>query len=248
MNDIVVDLDELEEPQEAEQPEPEEKPRGRFDDWDRETAIKNYQELEKLKSRHDQEVGRSRQEIEHLKKTVAELSKPQQPVEKIDVDSLLENPDEAFKKSIESNPKVQELENRLAQIQQAEAVSRLKSTHPDFMEVVNSKEYQDWVMESPVRTDLHYKANNYDYDAGNELLSTFKERQKYIKTEHVKEELEQGRKESLRAASSEGAGSGSPSSKIYREVDLIRLNQNDPEKYDAMLPEIIRAYSEGRVK
>jgi hypothetical protein len=39
-----------------------------------------------------------------------------------------------------------------------------------------------------------------------------------------------------------------PSKKIYRRADIIKLMQTDPDKYDSMQPEIMAAYSEGRVR
>lgn len=252
MSSIIVDTDELgneiieevAEPVTEETPVAEAQPevKSRFDDWDKDTAVQNYQELEKLNSRHAQELGSLRQQVAALK--------PQevQQTEDIDVDSLLDNPQEAVNKSISQNPEVKQLRETLARLQQTEAVTQIKSMHPDFMDIINTPEYQNWVMDSPVRQDLHYRANNYDINSANELLTNFKERQQFTKTTQVKEEAEGKRKEALAAASSEGASSGSTASKIYRQADLVRLNINDPEKYDAMLPEISLAYAEGRVK
>jgi hypothetical protein len=256
MSNIIVDTDELgneivdesvAEPVEEEvveaKTEAEETPKSRFDDWDKDTAIKNYQELEKLQSRHAQELGTLRKEVESFKSQTSH----QQP-EDIDVDSLLDNPQEAVNKSISNNPEVKELRETLSRLQQTEALTQIRNEHPDFINVANSPEYQNWVMDSPIRQDLHYRANNYDVAAAMELLGTFKERQKYTKTEAAKEVVESKRKEDLAAASSEGASSGGTSAKIFKKHDLVRLNMTDPEKYDAMLPEIMQAYTEGRVR
>lgn len=251
MSNIVVDLDELDkeivpdaQPEPEPEKEPEQKATHRFDDWDKEKVTKAYSELEKLNSRQAQELGHLRQEVNQLSKTIPETQQP----DKLDVDSLLDDPDRAVQESIASNPQVKALQDQLTKLQQMEAANHMKGAHPDFAEIVQTPEYQNWVMESPVRRDLHARANNYDFDAGNELLSTFKERQQYVKTEQVKEVVEDDRKRQLQAASSEGASSGSTSQKIYRQADLERLNQFDRDKYDAMLPEIERAYQEGRVK
>jgi hypothetical protein len=36
--------------------------------------------------------------------------------------------------------------------------------------------------------------------------------------------------------------------KIYRRADIIKLMNSDPERYQALSPEILAAYAEGRVK
>lgn len=253
MSNIIVDTDELGNeivPEVAQIEEPTEEvvkakaePKGRFDDWDKDLAVTNYQELEKFTSRQGQEVG-------ELRKQVAALAESQvtEQSASIDVDALLDNPQEAVNKSIASNPELQEMRDELNKMRQSTVVSKLQTTHPDFMDIINTPEYQNWVMDSPIRTEMHSRANNYDYDAGNELLSTFKERQQFVKTEVVKEVVEGNRKEALRAASSEGASSGSVAAKVFSQHELQQLNMADPDKYDAMLPEIMQAYIEGRVR
>jgi hypothetical protein len=44
------------------------------------------------------------------------------------------------------------------------------------------------------------------------------------------------------------AGTGETSKKVYRRADLIRLRLENPDRYDALSDEIMKAYSEGRVK
>ena len=36
--------------------------------------------------------------------------------------------------------------------------------------------------------------------------------------------------------------------KVYRRADIIKLMRTDPERYQALSEEILKAYSEGRVK
>jgi hypothetical protein len=43
-------------------------------------------------------------------------------------------------------------------------------------------------------------------------------------------------------------GTGEATKRIYRRADLIRLKMNDPARYEALQPEIMAAYQEGRVK
>jgi hypothetical protein len=88
----------------------------------------------------------------------------------------------------------------------------------------------------------------FDYDAADELLSTWKERKSIVK--QTKEHEETARKQQAKAASTGTAkGSGeTPRKKIYRRADIIKLMQNDPQRYLDLADEITLAYSEGRVK
>jgi hypothetical protein len=95
---------------------------------------------------------------------------------------------------------------------------------------------------------LFAAANNYDFDAADELLSVWKER-KQVADATVKAE-KQDRERVLKSATATTAkGSDeAPSKKIYRRADIIKLMQTDPDRYDALQPEIMSAYREGRVR
>ena len=88
----------------------------------------------------------------------------------------------------------------------------------------------------------------YDTDAADELISTWKERKQY--TQNVVDNEKQERKKQVKAAST-GATKGtgeSPTRKVYRRADIIKLMQRDPDRYMQMADEIGQAYAEGRVK
>jgi hypothetical protein len=95
---------------------------------------------------------------------------------------------------------------------------------------------------------LYAKADGeFDYDSANELLSTFKQL-RGVKTKQVASDGESSRKSNLKAASVDVGGSGESGKRTYRRADLIRLKMSDPDRYDALSPEIMLAYQEGRVK
>ena len=52
----------------------------------------------------------------------------------------------------------------------------------------------------------------------------------------------------MKAATVDVGGTGESSRKVYRRADLIKLKMTDPQRYEDMQPEIMAAYSEGRVK
>ena len=86
----------------------------------------------------------------------------------------------------------------------------------------------------------------FDFDAADELLSTWEERQSVAKS--VAETTKVDRQQQLKAASVNTQGAtDSVAKKKYRRADIIKLMQTDPDRYDAMSSEIMKAYQEGRV-
>jgi hypothetical protein len=87
----------------------------------------------------------------------------------------------------------------------------------------------------------------YDFTAADELISTFKQ----IRTSKTAQTTEAGnsvRQQNLKAAAVDVGGTGESSKKVYRRADLIRLRMTDPNRYEALQPEIMAAYADGRVK
>jgi hypothetical protein len=87
----------------------------------------------------------------------------------------------------------------------------------------------------------------YDTDAASELFSLWKDRQQVVNQTAQAEKA--GRKAAVKSASTGNArGSGEVSKKVYRRTDIINLMANDPDRYEQLSDEIMRAYQEGRVK
>jgi len=119
------------------------------------------------------------------------------------------------------------------------AVNNSISSHPAI------KEAQEY---AKVRTQLFVQADQqYDTDAADELFSTWKQLNK--NAEEVSQADQQTRKKAVKSAST-GANRGSSESrgkKKYRRADIIKLMKDDPQRYQALQPEIMAAYREGRV-
>ena len=118
-----------------------------------------------------------------------------------------------------------------------------------YMWTGKSECFIEWVKASKVRTELLQRADsNFDFDAADELLSTWKERTQA--STNSQEVVEKDRGQQRKAASSGSAkGTGeSKSKKIYRRSDIINLMQNNPARYLELSDELTQAYSEGRVR
>ena len=242
-------LEEMEQEPEEVTPEPvpeddiPEKYRGK----DIKDIVKMHQEAEKLLGRQSSEVGELRKVVDDFIQTQTNNSAPQQAVEE-EIDFFVE-PEKAVSKAIENHPEIQAARQMSAQMRQQSTVAQLQQAHPDYQTILQDTGFADWVKASKVRTRLLIEADkNYDFDAADELLTSWKERKGIVAQAAETEQKE--RKRQLKTASTGTAkGSGeAPSKKLYRRADIIKLMQSDPERYMSLADEITQAYAEGRVR
>jgi hypothetical protein len=209
-----------------------------------EDVVKMHRDAEELIARQGREVGEVRKLADELIKS--QLT-PKAEVEKPKEIDFFENPQEAIRQQIENNPRVQAAEQYAKQAQAEQSKQRLAQMHPDVQQIVGDTGFQDWVKASKVRTQLFQQADNYDLDAANELISTYKEL-RTVRQKQVDVVETAARTKTLNAVAVDTGGSGESTQKIYRRADLIRLKMRDPSKYESMNDEILEAYRTGRVK
>jgi hypothetical protein len=210
--------------------------------------IHMHMEAEKLIGRQGSEVGELRKVVDDFIKaqTAPKQQLQSEPVEEVD---FFADPQKAVEKAIENHPKIKQAEQLTLEMKQAKAFAELQNRHPDFQEVVADPAFQNWVAASKVRAELFVRADrSFDFDAGDELLSSWKER-KAVASQTVSAE-KQTRSQAIKSATTTvpSGSDESPSKKIYRRADIIKLMQTDPDRYDMMQPEIMAAYREGRVR
>jgi hypothetical protein len=214
--------------------------------------IQAFEATEKALSRQGQELGQVRKLADDLLRQSLEKKKAEtEPVPEVD---FFENPQEAVRRAVESNPKVIAAEKNAEMYRRQQSQQMLVQKHPDFQSVASEDEFLKWKDASPVRQRLYDAAQNYDFNAGDELLSTYKEikalkqSQSAAQTQAVNSTENKSREKALSSASVDTGGTSETSKKIYRSADLIRLRIRDPARYEAMSDEIYQAYSDGRVK
>tara|TARA_R100001230_G_C5653643_1_gene158580 strand:- start:204 stop:902 length:699 start_codon:yes stop_codon:yes gene_type:complete len=219
-----------------------------------EEAVQEAPEVDyKTKYEHERELRLEKErsltkqgfEVGQLRKVVDDHLLAGKKQEEPPVD-FFEDPDKAVDTKITSNPKIQELESKLTQIQQLESLNKLKAEHPDYAEIVQQKEFQDWVGKSKVRTRLLQEADQlYDYDSANELLETWKERTGNQKNAEAKAQQEVKTKSDLSKAKVH-AGGANAGSKTYTRLELINMKNSDPELYRSL--NVTELYRSGRVR
>tara|TARA_B100001059_G_scaffold105970_1_gene105614 strand:+ start:312 stop:1154 length:843 start_codon:yes stop_codon:yes gene_type:complete len=209
-----------------------------------------HQELEKRLGQQSQEVGELRRHFDDYVQTsisAQQSSAPEAPVEEVD---FFADPAAAVAKAIENHPTLQQAQAVAAEMAKSQALAKLKASHPDMDAVLKDKGFQEWVQKSEIRTQMYTDADQrYDFAKANELLNLYKERATVV--EQTKAVEKQAQKNEIKKASTGTARSnpeGASPKKVYRRRDIIELMNTDPKRYEALMPEIMKAYSEGRVK
>ena len=210
--------------------------------------VRMHQEAERAIGKQGSEVGELRRIVDDFVKTQTVSQQQQAPEVEEEVD-FFTDPEKAVASAISKHPKVREAEQLSAQMKKAEALANLKSAHPDFDKVVQDGSFSEWINKSKVRQELYSRADrSYDFDAANELLTTWKERSQVVAQSQEVEKAQ--RKQAVKSASTGSSkGSGETASKkTYRRADIIELMRTNPDRYQQLADEIMQAYSEGRVK
>jgi len=210
--------------------------------------VRMHQEAERAIGKQGSEVGELRRIVDDFVKAQTVTQKQQAPEVEDEVD-FFTDPDKAIARAIEKHPKVRQAEELNEQMKRAEALANLKTAHPDFTQVVQDGSFVEWIGKSKVRQELFSRADRYyDFDAANELLSTWKERKQVVDQSTAVEKVQ--RKQAVKSASTGSTkGSGETASKkTYRRADIIELMRTNPDRYQQLSDEIMQAYAEGRVK
>jgi len=210
--------------------------------------VRMHQDAEKLIGRQGGEVGELRGIVDQYIQTQLATQAPQkQPQEEDDVDFFVD-PDRAVQKAIENHPSIKQAQMYTEEARKAASLSVLKNKHPDMAEILQDNSFGEWVKASKIRTQLFLLADQkYDADAADELFSLWKDRKQTVQNTATVEKA--ARKEALKAANTgnaQGSAEGR-SRKKFRRADIIKLMQSDPDRYEALQPEIMQAYAEGRV-
>ena len=210
-----------------------------------EDVVKSYVELESKVGSQGQELGELRKLADQFIQAPA-YSRQEPQHQEIDFDSL----DEPEKVKAILERELAPLKNELFETKKEKLNAKLKSEHPDFMDIVANREFQEWVMKSPVRMEMFARADrNFEFDAANELFTTYKA-VKGIQATKVAEQVRDAEtKEAFGQSRMEtGSAEETKPKKVYRRADIIDLKIRNPERYRMLEQEILQAYAEGRVR
>ena len=210
-----------------------------------------HQELEKRLGQQSSEVGELRQAFDEMvKNSMATQQAPTPEVTEVEDVDFFADPKAAVNRAIANNPVMRQMQEATVAAQKEKALVAIQAKHSDMKEVLGSESFQTWVRGSQFRQNLFAQADtNYDFAAADELLTLYKDTQGVVKSQAAVEKV--AKKAELKKASTGSSRSnpeGQTTRKVYRRRDIIELMNRDPKRYEAMQPEIMKAYQEGRVK
>lgn len=241
-----VETPEEEQPQQPEVPE-------KYQGKSVEDLVQMHQELEKFSGKQSTEVGELRKVVDdYIQTQLSTQQAPQQQQQQDDNDDDVDffvDPKTAVSRAIDNHPKIKEAQAYTQQYKQQATLAQLKSSHPEMEQILQDPKFAEWIKGSKVRTQLFVQADQqYDYDSAHELFSLWKERNQVVQQTAQAERA--ARKSSVKTASTGNARGTAEGSrrKVYRRADIIKLMRTDPERYQSMSDELLKAYSEGRVR
>jgi len=210
-----------------------------------------HQELEKRLGQQSSEVGELRTAFDEMvKNSMTAQQAPTPEVTEVDDIDFFADPNAAVNAAIANNPVMRQMQEATVAAQKEKALTAIQAKHSDMKEVLSSESFQTWVKGSSFRQNLFAQADsNYDFAAADELLTLYKDTQGVVKSQAAVEKV--AKKAELKKASTGSSRSnpeGQSTRKVYRRRDIIELMNRDPKRYEAMQPEIMKAYQEGRVK
>lgn len=149
----------------------------RFKGKSAEEIAKSYVDLERLNSKQAQDLGTMRKNVDEL---LALQSRPlEQPAEEIsvDYDELVEQPKETIEKVATAavNDRLGSIEQTLEKQSFEARALQFERDFPDWRQVAATEEFSNWVESSPYRTRLAKAADQFDFDAAEDLFGSYKE-------------------------------------------------------------------------
>ena len=209
--------------------------------------VRMHQEAEKLAGRHSSEIGELRKIVDDFVVSQTELKKDKKkPVDEVD---FFTNPSEAVKALLDNDPRLKQAEDLNKQMTRNVAVNELQKKHPEMSDILNNPKFNEWIQGSNIRRRLYEQADkSFDHEAADELFTLWKERTQLVNQTVSAEKDKRTQQVKAAATGSSNGNVDSNSRKVYRRVDIIKLMRDDPNRYEALSNEIIRAYAEGRVK
>lgn len=215
-----------------------------------EEIVSSYQDLESRFGKQGQELGEYRRLADTYIKRELESPAPSKAVKETEEEiNFLDEPEKAVDKVVDK--RLEKTQRELADLRRQAMAHNLERSHPDYNDIVVDEDFQNWVGSSRYRLGLFQEANqNFDYEAADELFSTYKQLKgaKKVDEEVQAIEKEADTKERINKLKTETGSTGQATKKIFSRQEIVRLKATNPSRYQELAPVIRQAYEEGRVR
>jgi len=245
----VNNIEEMGTPEPEVTPEPQDDIPEKYKGKSTAEIVRMHQEAEKLLGKQSGEVGELRSVVDsYIQTQLDTTTTPTQETVDEDID-FFSDPDKAVERAIANHPSIKKAEEANLNNVRTTALTQLKSRHPDMEQIVQDGKFVEWIKASKIRTQLFAQADRqYDYEAADELFTNWKDRQGVVaKTVAAEKDTRKAAVKTASTGSTKGNGE-QRAKKVYRRSDIIKLMQDDPDRYLALSDEITQAYAEKRVR
>ena len=236
---------------------------------------KTTQELVRMHQELESRFGTQGNELGELRSTVTklidkDLKAPESGNEEagtvVSDTEFFADPAKAVATIVENHPAVKAAkaggDEARQEAKQAAAASEIVRRHPDVDAVFKDEKFRDWVAKTPHRQKQLLSAHqNYDVDAADAVLSDWKEiKAATATTVEDAGDADKNKTPLVRTTrnivdttdadngSVRGRGGRQGVGKTIFRTHIRKLQKDDPKGYLEMLPEIRKAYAEGRVR
>ena len=229
-------------------PEPEEELPEKFRGKSATEIAQSYADLERRMSDQGNELSNLRSTLDAMALQSSTAKEPEnEPITEAD---FFSDPTNTVNRVIESHPALRQAQEMAQKMAYAQGLATLQQRHPDLQDVVGSEKFKEWIKGSSVRLARYQRADQMgDVEEADDLISTFKQLNQVEAT--TKEVSKRAQKQAVRSAST-GAVRGNSdvqgSRRVYRRADIRELMRTNPQRYEDLQDEIMRAYAEGRVR
>lgn len=225
---------------------------------------KTAAEIAEMHRNAESELGRARNEIGQVRRLADELlginraqaarteGVNQSQRKPLTPDDLLSNPEQAVTAVVkaEADQREQAQGDRLSRLESELMLARFERKHPEYRSTMEDPKFVEWVQKSSLRGRLAQAAGAGDYTAADELFTLYGEAQAVTQTTQ-RSSTDQARQAGLaRTGGQVAAGATNPNSgkQIWSRTKLMEMRLNNPEEFERLQPEILRAYAEKRVR
>lgn len=207
-----------------------------------------HQEAERRMGEQGNELSNLRSTLDAMALQSSTAKEPEnEPITEAD---FFSDPTNTVNRAIESHPALRQAQEMAQKMAYAQGLATLQQRHPDLQDVVGSEKFKEWVKASSARMARYQRADQMgDVEEADDLISTFKQLNQVEAT--TKEVSKRAQKQAVKSAST-GAVRGNSdvqgSRRVYRRADIRELMRTNPQRYEDLQAEIMRAYAEGRVR
>ena len=211
-------------------------------------VIDMHRELERRMSDQGNELSNLRTTLDAMALNQSRGSEPEpEPITEAD---FFSDPTNTVNRAIESHPALRQAQEMAQKMAYAQGLATLQQRHPVVQDVVGSEKFKEWIKASSARLSRYQRADQMgDVEEADDLISTFKQLNKVEAT--TKAASKKAQKQAVRSASTGSTRGNSDvqgSRRVYRRADIRELMRSNPQRYEDLQDEIMRAYAEGRVR